>query len=118
MALSESIIVELKTKKHKCFITCLYRSPSQSSDEFSNFCDDLEQTLSSLNNEAPLCSIVLGDFNARNKKWLTTDNNSGPGIELEKLFSSTGFAQLIKDPTNLEPNKRETLIDLIFVNQI
>ena len=86
-------------------------------DEFSNFCDDLEITLSNLNQETPLCSIVLGDFNARNKKWLVTDNNNGPGVELDKLFSLTGFTQLIKDPTNLEPNKQQTCIDLIFTNQ-
>ena len=56
--LSECIVVELKTKKHKCFITCLYRSPSQSNDEFTDFCDDLELTLSNLNQETPLCSIL------------------------------------------------------------
>ena len=85
--LSKSIVVELKTKKHKCFITCLYRSPSQSNDDFSNFCDDLELTLSNLNQETPLCIVVLGDFNARIKKRLVTDKDNGPGVELDKLFS-------------------------------
>ena len=40
-----------------------------------------------------------------------------PGMELDKLFSQTGFTQLIKEPTNFEPNKRNTCIDLIFSNQ-
>ena len=86
-ALSECLVVELKTKKHKCFISCIYRSPSQSSDEFEVFCEDVESTLSNLNHETPLCSIVLGDFNAKNKKWLVTDNNNRPGVELDRLFS-------------------------------
>ena len=34
--LKECIVVELKSKKHKCFISCLYRSPSQSDHESRN----------------------------------------------------------------------------------
>ena len=115
--LNECIVVELKSKKHKCFISCLYRSPSQSDHEFNIFVDELENTLSKISNESPLCSVVLGDFNAKCNKWLVTDINTVPGMELDKLFSQTGFTQLIKEPTNFEPNKRSTCIDLIFSNQ-
>ena len=51
-----------------------------------------------------------------NKKWVITDTNNVPGVELDNLFSSNGFTQLIKDPTNFEPNKRGTCINLIFAN--
>ena len=61
--------------------------------------------------------FVLGDFNAKCNKWLSTDSNNVPGVELEKLFSLSGFTQLIKEPTNIEPNKRKTCIDLLFSNQ-
>ena len=83
--LNECITIELKTKKHKCFITCLIN------DEFAVFFDDLETTLFKLNNESPLCSIVLSDFNARNNKWLSTDTNNVPGVEFDKLFSLAEF---------------------------
>ena len=43
--------------------------------------------------------------------------NNGPGVESDNLFSSTGFTQLVKDPANLEPNKRGTCIDSIFASQ-
>ena len=116
-SLNECIVVELKSKKYKCFISCLYRSPSQSDHEFDIFINDLENTLSKLCLESPLISIVLGDFNARCNKWLTSDNNNSPGVELEKLFSLSGFSQLINEPTNFEPNKKKTCIDLIFSSQ-
>ena len=57
-SLNECIVVELKTQKYKCFLSCLYRSPSQSDDELGIFIDDLENTLT----KSPLVSIVLGDF--------------------------------------------------------
>ena len=116
-SLSECIVVELKSKKYKCFITCLYRSPSQSDHEFNIFINDLEIALSKLNLESPLISVVLGDFNAKCNKWLSTDINNVSGVELDKLFSLSGFTQLINEPTNFEPNKRKTCIDLIFSSQ-
>ena len=82
--------------KYKCFISCLYRSPSQSDYELNVFLDDLEKTLSKLYHESPLCSVFLGDFNAKCNKLYPTDVNSFPGIELDNLFSQTGFTQLIK----------------------
>ena len=36
---------------------------------------------------------------------------------LDAVSSSSGFSQLINEPTNLEPNKRATCIDLIFSSQ-
>ena len=77
----------------------------------------MENTLSKLNHESPLISVVLGDLNAKCNKWLPTDINNVPGVELDKLFSLSGFTQLIREPTNLEPNKRKTCIDLLFSNQ-
>ena len=115
--LNECIVVEIKNQKQKCFVSCLYRSPSQSPDELKIFCDDLEETLFKLNAESPLCSVVLGDFNARCKKWFSNDINNIPGVELDKLTSLTGYKQLIKEATNIEPNKSKTCIDLIFSSQ-
>ena len=77
----------------------------------------MENTHSNLNNESPFCSVVLGDFNARCNKWYSNDINTQPGIELDNLFSLSGFTQLIREPTNLEPNKRKTCIDLVFSSQ-
>ena len=97
--LDECIVVEIKNKKQKCFVTCLYRSPSQSNEVFSNFCSDIEETLSNLNLESPFCSVVLGDFNARCNKWFSGDINTHAGLELDNLFSLSGFTYFAEEFT-------------------
>ena len=115
--LDECLVVEIKANKQKCFVSCLYRSPSQTNVELNSFCDGLETTFSNLNMESPFCSIVLGDFNAKCNKWYVGDQNDHCGVMLDAVSSSSGFSQLINEPTNLEPNKRATCIDLIFSSQ-
>ena len=115
--LHECIVCELKVNRQKCFVTCLYRSPSQSSAEFHNFCNGLESTISNIRLESPFCSIVLGDFNARNSTWWNGDIDNACGVELGSLSTLSGYSQLICDPTNFEPNKAATCVDLIFTDQ-
>ena len=79
--------MEIKANNHKCFVSCLYRSPSHTDEEFRTFYDELELTLSNLNMESPFCSVVLGDFNSRCSKCC---------LELDTLCSLSGFSQLVK----------------------
>ena len=67
--------------------------------------------------ESPFCSVVLRDFNGKCNKWWIGDSNDHCGLELDTLCSLAGFSVLIKEPTNLEPNKRPSCIDLIFSSQ-
>ena len=46
----------------------LYRSPSQSADEFDNFLNKLNLTMESVTQKNPFLSVVIGDFNARSSK--------------------------------------------------
>ena len=115
--LNESIICEITINNSKCFITCLYRSPSQSSEEFNNFCSDLETTLTNISLESPLCSFIFGDFNAKCTKWWSDGIDNTCGLELDTLTTLLGYSQLIHEPTNFEPNKTPSCIDLIFASQ-
>ena len=45
-------------------LTCLYHSPSQSHNEFENFCIKFDILLGQINDELPICSVMTGDFNA------------------------------------------------------
>ena len=47
----------------------LYRSPSQSKDEFESFADNFEFNLDSFTLRNPYLIVVLGDFNAQTKGW-------------------------------------------------
>ena len=63
--LHECLVTEMRIGKKKCFFTCLYRSPSQTSDEFEDFYTDLNLFLSNINDLHRACSVITGDFNAR-----------------------------------------------------
>ena len=63
--LDNCLVTEIRSQNEKCFLTCIYRSPSQNQDEFKNFCTNFDILLNNINDELPLCSIVTGDFNAR-----------------------------------------------------
>ena len=115
--LTECLVWEIKVKKSKCFVTCLYRSPSQNSDEMEMFLSGVEQIFSSIALENPSFSLVIGDFNAKCTKWWSGGINNACGLELQALSNMLGYSQLIKEPTNFVPNKDPSCIDLIFVNQ-
>ena len=63
--LDNCLVTEIRSQNEQCFLTCIYRSPSQNQDEFKNFCTNFDILLNNINDELPLCSIVTGDFNAR-----------------------------------------------------
>ena len=56
-----------------CNFISLYRSPSQSSDEFENFVYNLDLTLEALTQENPFLTVIIGHFNAKFNKWCSTD---------------------------------------------
>ena len=61
--LNHCLVAEICLENKKCFLICLYRSPSQ--HEFENFCTNLDFLIDDINNELPIVSIITGDFNAR-----------------------------------------------------
>ena len=63
--LHNCLVTEIRSQGEKCFLSCIYCSPSQSDDEFDDFCTKLDLLLSNINHEFPLCSIFLGNFNSR-----------------------------------------------------
>ena len=115
--LQECLVAEVKVKGHKYFITCLYRSPSQTEEEFEVFSQGIETTCSNIAQESPISSLFLGDFNAKCISWWPGGINNSCGLLLNDLLTTNGYSQLIKEPTNFEPNKIPTCIDLIFSNQ-
>ena len=69
--LHECLVTELRIGEKKCFFTCLYRSSSQTSEEFNDFCTGLNLLLSNINDLNPAFSVITGDFNARSPQWWT-----------------------------------------------
>ena len=97
-------------------VSVIYRSPSQTNDEFGLFLSNLEKRFSDLNKLKPSLSVVTGDFNARSSSWWSDDINTTEGTNLFSLTSSNGFSQLINEPTHIQTNS-SSCIDLIFTDQ-
>ena len=114
--LKECIIIELTLKNKKGYVISLYRSPSQSMDEFEEFLLNLDQTLHDISSLNPSFVMLLGDFNAKSSSWCSQDITSSEGFRIETLTSFYSFTQLISLPTHILPNS-SSCIDLIFVDQ-
>ena len=99
-----------------CNFISLYRSPSQSSDEFENFVYNLDLTLEALTQKNPFLTVIIGDFNAKFNKWCSTDKTTPEGAKLDNLTSQYGLTQLLKEPTHISDSYR-SCIDLIFTSQ-
>ena len=75
-------------KKKKCFFTSFYRSPSQTSNEFEDFCTDLNLFLSNMSNDLnPACYIITGNFNVRFPQLWALDKENNKGREISFITS-------------------------------
>ena len=94
----------------------LYRTPSQSQDEFHDFLKKLEMNLDDSFNSNPFLTTVIGDFNAKSNKWSEGDRSTIEESKIDFLTSQFGLSQIIKEPTHILENS-SSCIDLIFTTQ-
>ena len=70
--------------------------------------------LSNINYEFSICSVVTGDFNARNARLWKNDITNSTSLELDSLTSSAGYTQII-DKSAIAVNYSMSCIDVSFV---
>ena len=113
LSFDESIVVELKFGRKKIFFNVLYRSPASNhtSPEFQT-CIFIFKYPS----RQPFATFVTGDFNAHTSfgGWVAT---TPEGEKIDNCFSKLGLPQIISEPTNFEPHKKPSCIDLIVTDQ-
>ena len=114
--LQECICLDLKIGRKLCTIVLLYRSPSQSADEFDNSLNKLNLTMESITQKNPFLTAVIDDFNANSSKWWIDDKTSQEGLKIENLLSQISLSQVINEPTHISQNFN-SCIDLRFTNQ-
>ena len=61
----ECLVLEMLYNNKLVIISLIYRSPSQSSEEFTQFEMLFSQLLNDITSKKPFFSIFLGDFNER-----------------------------------------------------
>ena len=115
--LQECLVTEVIVDKEKCFFICLYRSPNLNHEELENFNSNLHLLLSNINDNHPICSIRIGDFNAKSSKCCNSDKSIRASEELDNITKSAGYSQLINQPTHFV-NKTSSCINLIFSSDL
>ena len=92
----------------------LYLSfPSQNYDEFQNFSAKFDTYFNDINDGFPICSVLTGDFNARNSPLWKNGIINSSGLELDSLTSSAVYRQISNKPTHAING-----IDLIFCTNL
>ena len=71
--LKECLVTEITAKNERCFLTYLYRSPSQNREQFQSFCDSLETLMNNSDSLNSSILIINGDFNGKCSKWPSFD---------------------------------------------
>ena len=97
----------------------LYRSPSQTHDDFETFLKNFELNLDEINKKNPFLTVALGDSNAKSQTWFKDDKKSYEGSKLDILTCSAckhGLHQLTNEPAHLL-DLSSSFIDLIFTSQ-
>ena len=93
-----------------CNFIALYRSSSQSQDDFTIFSDNFEITLDLVLKENLFWFAVLGDFNAKLNQWHDKDSSTFEGISAESITSQFGLNQIINEPKHILENSSFILI--------
>ena len=108
---------ELQIGDKICNFVVLYRSPSQSQDDFETFPDNFEMTLELLAQKDSFLLTAIVDFNDKYSNWYNKDKTSFEGNTIENVTSQIGLHQIINEPTHILPNS-SSCIDLIFTSQL
>ena len=66
-------------QKQKVIVSVIYRSPSQSTDEFDSFLSNFENVLNDISKRKPPSSVITGDFNSRFSSLLSKDTDTIEG---------------------------------------
>ena len=67
--------------------------------------------------ENPIGSFILGDLNAKCTNWWSNGINNNCGLLLDDISTLYNYTQLIREPTNFEPQTNLSCIDHIFTTQ-
>ena len=61
--------------------------------------------------------FFTGDFNAHSQLWWPGGGTPHEGTKIDDLFTKLGLSQIISEPTNFEPHKNPSCIDLLVTDQ-
>ena len=107
---SQIICTELQLHGVKVLISNVYRPPHK---DMVDFCLDMESII----DKSAECQkhIFIGDTNGRNSDFWEFDHSTLEGRALKSWIDTSGFDQLINEPTRIV-NESKSCIDHVFTN--
>ena len=85
-----------------CNFISLYRSPSQSSDNFEDFAGNLQLNLDKISNKSlNLLDVFGGNFNVKSSNWYKYDKTTYEGSKIDAITNQFGLQQLVKEPSHV-----------------
>ena len=94
--LEACVAFDLIISNKLCSFVALYRSPSQSQDDFATFSDNFEMTLDLVSKKNAFLLVVLCDFNAKLSQCHDKHSSASEGISVESITSQFGVHQIVK----------------------
>ena len=113
--LQECLFLEPLIGGKSCNFISLYRPPSQSSDSFEEFADNLQLSLNKIINQNPCLTVALRNFDTKSSNWYKHHKTTYEGTKIDVVTSQFSLQQLIKEPTHILGNS-SSCIDLIFTS--
>ena len=97
----------------------MYRSPASdhNSPNFQTFLSNFSNLYTKIKAENPFSTFFTVDFNARSQFRWPGGDITPEGTKIEYLLTSLGLSHVISEPTNFEPNKNPSCIDLVITDQ-
>ena len=104
---------KVSMKNIRGYAVSLYRSPSQTQDEFDSFLIGFEQLIGENIAKNPLLVLIADNVNVGSSNWWKNDLSTSGGTQVDSLTTSCGLSQIISNPTDILPHS-SSYIDLIF----
>ena len=113
----KALLSEMTYHNEDVIVSVIYRSTSESNNEFDSFLPNLKKLVNDINNGKPALSIIRSDFNTRSQSWWSNDiNTTTERSKLLTLSFSNSFSQLINEPIQMQTNSI-SCIDLLFTDK-
>ena len=94
--LQECIVFQVVIANELSNFISLYWSPSQPTDVFVLFADNLELPLDAVANHNLFLIVVLGDFDVKSENWYKHDKTSNEGAKIDALATYLDYSTLLK----------------------
>ena len=96
-----------------CNFISLYRSSSQTLNNFETFSKNFKLNLENIGQRNPFLVVKIRDINAKSRKWHWQDKSTFEGNVIDHIISQFELHQMIKESTHILDTS-SLCIDLIF----